>query len=125
MANSAPLPTPSISVQSPSGATVTTVYLEREVKAYAIQEHEFETLSMMNSLSSAFFAIGAFLLSAAISVWVNALFYETMPPTAEVAYKYVAPGVFVLGFIFLLLGVWAHCKRASRTYSSREWFTVS
>ena len=106
-------PSSPISTQSPPGATVTTVYLEREVKAYAVQEHELETLSMMNSLASAFFAISAFLLSAAISVWVNALFYETMPPRAEVANKYVAPGVLILGLIFVLLGVWANYKRAS------------
>jgi len=106
-------PSSPISAQSPPGATVTTVYLVREVKAYAVQEHELETLSMMNSLASSFFAISAFLLSAAISVWINALFYETMPPRAQVAYEYVAPGVLVLGIIFLSLGVWANRKRAS------------
>jgi polyferredoxin len=106
-------PSSQISTPSPPGATVTTVYLEREVKAYAVQEHELETLSMMNTLASVFFATSAFLLSAAISVWINALFYEAMPPKAEVANKYAAPIVFFLGGIFLSLGVWANRKRAS------------
>jgi hypothetical protein len=64
----------SISASAPAGATVTAIYLERQVYAYAIQEHEVETLSMMSTLSSAFFALSAFLASAAVSVWVNALF---------------------------------------------------
>jgi hypothetical protein len=58
----------SISAAAPIGATVTAVYLERKVKAYAIQEHELETLSMMSTLSSIFFTICAFMASAAISV---------------------------------------------------------
>jgi hypothetical protein len=102
-----------VSLTTPVGATVTTVYLEREVKAYAIQGHELETLSMMGTLAGTFFAIGAFLLSAAIGVWVNSIFYTSMPPMAEVAYKYVAPGIIVLSFIFFIMGVWALRRRAS------------
>jgi hypothetical protein len=97
----------------PKGATISAAYGKREVKTYPVLENEFDNLSSLNTLAIVFFSVGSFLLSAAIGVWVNAVFNVQLTPAGEVASKWVAPGVLVLSVVFYALGLWANHRGAS------------
>src|SRR5687767_13532215 len=109
-----PPPSGSGPVPQLQGATVQPVYVERHMRVYAIHEHEAETLATLNTQSAAFYAVASFLLSAAISIWVNALFYaEPTPPTAVVMVWFGAPVIALLSLVFFALGRHAAKRRAS------------
>lgn len=67
---------PSVSPTTSQGATVQPVYVERSMRVYAIHENEAETLASLNTQSAAFFSTGWSLISAAVGVWINGMFFE-------------------------------------------------
>lgn len=101
--------------QAPQGAKIVTAYAERKVSAYAIIESEVESISMMNAQSNIYFSVGAFLAAAAISVYVNASFYDpkAVPPAAELLCKFGAPVCGVVAIVFVILGVMSINSRNS------------
>lgn len=95
------------------GARITTAYVGREMKAYAIVEGEVRTISMMNGLATVFFSAATMFLGFAIGIWTNAAFYETLNPEGKILAHVVAPvlcGMTVLGVI---LGFWALRNRGT------------
>jgi hypothetical protein len=111
------LPSPSISVESPRGATIRTAYVEREVKAYAVFEHEVRTISLWNTLAGVFSAIGAAFLSFAIGIWTNASFAEKLTAEGIVMSHFVAPALCVFAAVSWIIAGWAIYSRA-RTWTA-------
>jgi hypothetical protein len=95
------------------GATVTPLYVKRQMKVYAIHGHEIDTLSLFNATATTCFTIAAFIASAGLSIWINRIFYADLTPAGIVASYYVAPGLIVLALIFVIIGIVAICKRRS------------
>ncbi|MGO8844296.1 MAG: hypothetical protein ACLQFI_02910 [Methylocella sp.] len=108
--DSTPL-SPSISTESPRGATIRTAYVEREVKAYAVFEHEVRTISMWNTLAGVFSAFGAASLSFAIGIYTNASFAEKLTAEGIVMLHFVAPALGVIAVLSWSLAVWAIYSR--------------
>jgi hypothetical protein len=100
------------------GSSVVPLYVERRMKVYAITESEFASVSAINGQTTMFVSIGFALLSAAFSIWVNAIFYTEIPPAAMVAQKYVAP----IGVLMALSFFWL-AWRAMKTRQS-TWNTI-
>ena len=51
-------------------------------------------------------------MSFAISIWINAVFYNGLTPAGELATRYVAWALLIIGFVFAALGGYALFKRA-------------
>jgi hypothetical protein len=96
------------------GAMVKTTYVERQVKALAVFDHELEALSSLNAQSTAFFALGSAALSYAIGIWTNAGFAQQLTPAGELASGVLAPGLVIVAAIFFTLGVFAWSKRRNQ-----------
>jgi hypothetical protein len=79
-----------IFTELPQGATISTAYVGRQMRAFAIAEHEVRTISMMNTLATIFFSVGTTCLGFAIGIWTNAMFYETLTPEGRIL-SHVAP----------------------------------
>lgn len=93
------------------GATIKTVYVERQVKAYAFLETEVDTLSYLNMQATIFYSVGAGLFSLALGIWTGALFADTLTPEGMIASKFVAPLLCILAAVFLKLARGAMQKR--------------
>jgi len=96
-----------------SGSSVVPLYVERKMKIYAVPEFEFDSLASRNTQATTFFSVGSFLLSAAISIWINAIFYTDVPPAAVIAKTYVAPLGVLLACVFFGLAWQATKSRKS------------
>jgi hypothetical protein len=92
---------------------VVPLYVERKMRVFAVTEGEFASLSSLNAQTTSFSAIGMAILGSAVSIWVNALFYTDVPPTAYVAKVYVAPAGVLLAIVFFCLAIYAHRARRS------------
>jgi hypothetical protein len=86
------------------GSSLTPLYVERRMKIYAVPEFEFDSLATRNTQETTFYSVGSFLLSAALSVWVNAAFYTEITPPAFIMMIFVAPLVTLLSGVFFWLG---------------------
>lgn len=95
------------------GAIITTAYVERQVKAYAVLETEVSSLSTLNTLATTFFSVGTGLASVSAGIWITAAYTENLSATGEVLAKTVAPLVLVLSCIFFWLARWAVQSRRS------------
>lgn len=58
--------TGSISYAEASGSKLTSVYVERKVKVYAVHEPELDSISLLNTASLGLFSIASFFLSVAV-----------------------------------------------------------
>jgi hypothetical protein len=96
----------------PSGATIRTAYVEREVKAYAVFENEVKTISMWNTLAGVFASTGAATSSFAIGIWTSASFVDKLTPEGAVLSRFAAPGLCVVTVILWSLAIWAIVSRA-------------
>jgi hypothetical protein len=105
--------TPSTNPPLQIGSSLVPLYVERQMKVYAVTEGEVESLSTLNAQTTIFYSVGSFLASAAISIWVNAVFYTEIPPAALVAKYIVAPLVLLVSSAFFFLG-W-HATRSRRS----------
>jgi hypothetical protein len=101
-----------ISIESPRGATIRTAYVEREVKAYAIFEHEVRSISMWNTLAGVFTSVGAAALSYATGIWTNASFAEKLTAEGTVMSHFVAPTLCVIAIVCWFVAGWAIVSRA-------------
>jgi predicted membrane channel-forming protein YqfA (hemolysin III family) len=97
------------------GSSLIPLYVERRMKIYAVPEFEFDSLATRNTQGTTFYSVGSFLLSAALSVWVNAAFYTETTPTAFVMMVFVAPLVTLLAVVFFWLG-WHNTKSRQSTW---------
>lgn len=108
-------PNPPISTEVPRGATISTAYAERQVKAYAVLESEIKTISFFNTLATVAFSVGAAFISTAAGIWTNAAFVtdKILPPEGAILAKFVGPTLCVLALIAFALGGWAiHSRRS-------------
>lgn len=95
------------------GSSVIPLYVERQMKVYAVTEGEFNSLSTQNTEMTIYVTVGFAILSAAISIWVNSLFYTDVPPSAYVAKIYVAPAGIALSLVCFILAWYIHRARNS------------
>lgn len=102
-----------ISTEAETGALVRTVYATRTMKVYAIPENELRSLSLLNTLSMAFFSASSGFLSFAIGLWINAAFQSTLTPAGKILSIVGAPIAVILSIIFGGLGIWAWKTRKS------------
>jgi hypothetical protein len=105
--------TPSATTGISAGAVVTTTYVERQMKAYAVYEDEVNSLSYLNTQSTIFFAVSASFISFAVSIWINAIFYTDLTPAGQIASGYIAWMLLLIGIIFAALAAHAVRKRAT------------
>ena len=106
--------------ESDPGAKVTTVYVARQMKAFAIHEYEIDSIGVNNSLASIFFSLGSAAFALATGIWINTCFTEKLTPPAEIMSKFVAPVCLVGCVVFLFLGGWALRKRTAIWERIRE-----
>src|SRR5258708_3293459 len=86
------------------GSSLVPLYVERKMKVYALTETEFDSLATRTAQATAFYSVGSFLLSAAISVWVNSAFYTEVPPAAFALKLFMAPLVVAVACAAFWLG---------------------
>jgi hypothetical protein len=111
--SAAPISNPPLQI----GSSLVPLYVERQMKVYAVTEGEVASLSMLNSLSTAFYSSGSFTLSAAVGIWTNAIFYTDVPPAALVAKWYVAPFILLATAVLFFLG-WRASKNRRSTWDA-------
>lgn len=102
-----------ISSEVPRGATVRSLYAEREVAVYGVFESEIKSISLFNTLSTVAFSLASAFLSFAGAIWINASFTETLTPEAKIMLHVAAPILCVLAFIAACMGGWALYSRGS------------
>jgi hypothetical protein len=102
------------------GATITTAYVERQVKAYAVFETEVEALSSLNAQTTVFFSIAWSLLSFAVGIWTTAIFTDNLSPKALVASQMGAPLLVVLACVFFWLARSSGAKRLATIASIKQ-----
>jgi hypothetical protein len=107
------------SATSPQGPVLTTVYVGREVRVLAVLEPEVHSISMFNTLTTAFLSAGSSSVTMAIGIWVSGAFSEKLTPTGEVLSHFGAPILCALGLLMYYLAHWAHRARASSLDSIR------
>lgn len=100
-------------VSGPRGSIVKQVYVDRAMTAYILHENEMQAISLMNSLSSLFFAAGSFLFSSAMAILVSGVFQENLPDIARFSVYYGAPVLTLLSGCCFAAGTWALLKRRS------------
>lgn len=100
-------------INGPRGSIVKQVYVDRAMTAYILHENEMQAISLMNSLSSLFFAAGSFLFSSAMAIMVSGLFQEHLPDIARFSVYYGAPVLTMLSCCCFAAGTWALLKRRS------------
>jgi hypothetical protein len=102
-----------VTVSAPHGATISTAYVRREVKAYAVLETEVRTIAWFNTLSAAFFSTSSALVFCAVGLWGNSAFAEKLTPPGEILSHFVAPALCAFAVLFAALGVWVRRSRKS------------
>src|SRR5271155_2384791 len=102
----------SILTQLPQGATISTSYVGRQMRAFAIAEHEVRTISTMNTLATIFFSVGTTFLGFAVGIWTNAMFYDSLTPEGRLLSHVASPILCVVALIFVALGIWALRSRS-------------
>jgi hypothetical protein len=95
------------------GSSVLPLYVERRMRVFAITESEFASVSTLNAQTNVFLSVGTAILTAAASIWVNAIFYTDVPPAAYVAKAFVAPVGILVALAFYYLAYSAHKSRTS------------
>jgi hypothetical protein len=100
------------------GSSMVPLYVDRKMKLYLVTESEFESLSSLNGQATGFSAVGSAMLSLALSIWINAIFYTEIPPTAYVVKVLVAPLLVFLAIVFFVLAFGANKSR------NRTWTTI-
>ncbi len=81
------------------------------MNTYPVSESEMDYISSLNAQATVRYSSSTFLLGIAISIWVNAAFYQQLTPIAELATYYVAPFLALAAALFASGGVWAQHKR--------------
>jgi hypothetical protein len=108
---------PSTSSEQPptAGSQVNNVYTKRSMKYYSVTDTEANSLASEGVTASVYFAVGTFLLSAALSIYTNWIFIDAVNASGKLAKAYVAPILIVLGAISIGMGIFAH-KRGSKLW---------
>jgi hypothetical protein len=99
-----------------TGASVNPIYTRRNMTMYALTESEITTISQLNTDVSLHFSIASFLLSMALGVYTNALFYDKLNSAGSLAQGFAAPLVLLLGMVFAIRGLFG-LKRRSDLWS--------
>jgi hypothetical protein len=105
-------PTPSTQVFT-IGATVHNLYVEREVRVFAVHEFEYNSLSNMSTFATGAFALATASFAYAMGIWTNAAFADKLTPTGELATRMGAPILAIFAFVCLCAGgiaVWRRYK---------------
>jgi hypothetical protein len=74
-------------------------------------------LSTLNAQTTTFVSIGLALISIAVSIWVNAVFYTEVPPAAAVAKVLVSPILLLVGLALFWLA-WRASKSRTSTWNA-------
>ncbi|MGO9991327.1 MAG: hypothetical protein ACLPTF_02285 [Steroidobacteraceae bacterium] len=93
------------------GATITTVYVERQVKAFSVFETELDVLSSLNAQATVFFSVGSAFITYAVGIWTNSSFATQLTPEGKLANEFVAPGLVFISIVFYSLAIMAWWKR--------------
>jgi hypothetical protein len=102
------------------GATISTAYVGRQMKAFAIVENEVRTISMMNTLAIIFFSIGTTLLGYAVGIWTNSMFADKLTPEGSILSHVIAPILCALALTLGCLGIWAIRSRSTTWNAIRQ-----
>jgi amino acid permease len=111
------------------GATVSNLYVQREVKVYGIHESEVDTLSYLNDQATIFFTTASFLGGVAITIWLNWAFAERATLTGDILTEYIAPLLLIISLVLLYVArsatkrrssTWEEVKRGSRSTASQN-----
>jgi hypothetical protein len=89
------------------GATISTAYVGRQVKAYAVFDSEVSTLSTLNAISTVCVGLTSGFMSLALGILANAAFAERETPAGSIMVKFVVPALFVLALIAFLIAIMA------------------
>ncbi len=111
---------PSATSEGPIGATITTAYVARSVRAFAVLESEVHTLSFFNTLAATLFSVASAFLSFAVGIWSNAAFTDKATPAGAILAKVGAPVLCVLAVVALCLALWALRARGSTLTTIRN-----
>tara|TARA_R110002124_G_scaffold106443_5_gene258212 strand:- start:1672 stop:2046 length:375 start_codon:yes stop_codon:yes gene_type:complete len=112
----APAPNSGLNLNGGAGAVVDTLYVRREVKAYALHESDVELLGHLGFQASSFFAAASFFAALALGILTNASFVTgEMPATGLVLRNF---GVPLLLFVAVVCGLMAFQALRKR---GRKW----
>lgn len=106
-------------VNGGAGAVVDTLYVRREVKAYALHESDVELLSDLGFQASSFFAATSFFAALALGIYTNAAFATgEVPATGVILRDFCVPLLIGVAIVCGLIGVRALVKR------DRKWSDI-
>jgi hypothetical protein len=106
-----------------SGCVVAPVYTRRSMTVYVIPSSELKIISHLNTMAMVFFSIGSFVLSSALSIYIDASFSNEAQPVSEFAKTLkdvVAPILLVGTAIFYGLGIWQLITKYSTLRTIKE-----
>jgi hypothetical protein len=104
---------PTLSGEIPSGTTMRPRYMGRTMNTYPVSEPEMENISSLSAQVTIRFSLASLLFGLACSIWINAMFYETLTAEAKLASKFVAPGLLFFSVLFVIGGVISLFQRKS------------
>ena len=88
-----------------TGSSVTPIYSNREMKFVSIAQGEIDNISSETTQATVFFSLSSFFASAAIGIYTNAAFYETLTPSGEIAKGVAAPALLVIAVACVIFGI--------------------
>jgi hypothetical protein len=100
-------------LEQSQGALFTTVPTRRNVRIYAIQESEMDTISVINALTTFFFSAGASLLTGVITLQLDLLIESNPTDTAKLAVKLLTWFATPLGIACICAAIFAVRRRRS------------
>jgi hypothetical protein len=95
-----------------TGATVKTLYVEREVRVFAVHEFEYSSLSNLSAFATIAFAVAGASSAYAMGIFTNAVFAEKLSPAGELATKIGAPILLIFAVVAACSGAFAMWKRS-------------
>ena len=89
------------------------LYMGRTMNTYPVSEPEMEFISMLNAQATVRYSAATFIFGIALSIWINATFYEQLTPLAQLTTRYGAPFFLFISALFAIGGGMAQYQRGS------------
>jgi hypothetical protein len=106
--------------QEPHGATISSEYVGRKVRVYAVLDTELREVAFFNTLANIFLSVGSGLFSIAVGIWIGATFADRPTPEGTVLAHFMAPVLCVLAVACGGIALWALNARKSAISVIRE-----
>lgn len=103
-----------------AGAQLMLLNVVRPMNVYPVTESDLRTIGVMNFISTATFSVGGVFVGLAANIWINAAFYNEIPPVARAMVTYGAPLCIGIAILCSIGGITAMIFRRSTWRGVRQ-----